>query len=175
MWPAKGAPAVIASDNGWRGKQSKFPLLDQKLFWFDSKWLASINIPERNNWVSLINYCIIEDDWIKNLCLWLFNLFNGRCTVSPINPSFLPIYCIVVHRGVSIAIRLAWLIKWEIKNQILTTGMMQCPINEDGGWEHCIPYFPVRHSIKHKTDKKETLDQEKFSRSTFKFDCECQY
>ena len=74
------------------------------------------------------------------------------------------IYCIVVHRGVSIAIRLAWLIKF------LTTGMMQCPINEDGGWEHCIPYFPVRHSIKHKTDKKETPDQEKFSRSTVKFD-----
>ena len=144
MWPAKGAPAVIASDNGWRGKQSKFPLLHRELFWFDSKWLASINIPERNNCVSLINYlnhCIIEDDWIKTL--WLFDLFNWRCTVSPINPSFLPIYCIVVHRGVSIAIRLAWLIKWKTKNQILTTGMMQCPINEDGGWEHCIPYFPV--------------------------------
>ena len=52
----------------------------------------------------------------------------------------------------------------------LTTGIMQCPINEDGGWEYCIPYFPLRHSIKHKTDKKETADQEKFSRSTFKFD-----
>ena len=168
MWPAKGAPAVIASDNGWRGKQSKFPLLEQELFWFDSKGLASVNIPERNNCVSLINYldyCIIEDDWIKTLCLWLFNLFNGRRTVSPINPSFLPIYCIVVHRGVSIAIRLAWLINF------LTTGIMQCPINEDGGWEHCIPYFPVSsHRIKHKTDKKETSDREKFSRSTFRFD-----
>ena len=60
--------------------------------------------------------------------------------------------------------------KMREKLHILTTGMMQCPINEDGGWEHCIPYFPVRHSIKHKTDKKDTLDQEKFSRSTFKFD-----
>ena len=60
--------------------------------------------------------------------------------------------------------------KMREKLHILTRDMMQCPINEDGGWEHCIPCFPVRHSNKHKTDKKETADQEKFSRSTFKFD-----
>ena len=60
--------------------------------------------------------------------------------------------------------------KMREKLQILTRDMMQCPINENGGWEYCIPYFPLRHSIKHKTDKKETHDQEKFSRSAFKFD-----
>ena len=60
--------------------------------------------------------------------------------------------------------------KMRDKNQILTTGLMQCPINEDGGWEYCIPYFPVSSQYQTQNRQKRTPDQEKFSRSTFKFD-----
>ena len=153
------------------GKTIIFPLLEQELFWFDAKWLASVNIPERNNIVSLTNYCIIEDDWIKTLCLWLFNLFNGRCTVSPINPSFLPIYCIVVHRGVSIAIRLAWLIKWEIKNKS-NFDYRHDAVSNKWGWRvgTLYPLLPSTSQYQTQNRQKRTPDQEKFSRSTFKFD-----
>ena len=67
--------------------------------------------------------------------------------------------------------------KMREKLHILTRDMMQCPINEDGGWEHCIPYFPLRHSIKHKTDKKEPLTKKSSQdqHSNLTLICECQF